>query len=214
MLIEINPDLRLFDVKLFLDFSRVLITPHIIFEFFIFAVNVDDAVDDIMRQFKGVSGSFIQKAVGSSSPITEGSTPAAWNWSWNAVEIDNSISKQIAAENALNSDNEEGEKEANIDHENIDSEIAEDNGWHSENELSSKDYSQQVINHSKEPNNLDLDRKNDTVIEGRVGKDVLATNFTLTPDNLEDPVGVPPEVCVVSWFAFFFVSARHSLIVG
>ena len=56
--------------------------------FFILAVNVDDAVDDIVRQFKGVSDGFIQKVVGSSSPSTEGSsTSTSRNMSWNVDEM-------------------------------------------------------------------------------------------------------------------------------
>ncbi|KAG4908827.1 hypothetical protein JHK87_054943 [Glycine soja] len=72
------------------------------------AVNVDDAVDDIVRQFKGVSDGFIQKVVGSSSPSTEGSsTSTSRNMSWNVDEMDKSISRQNTLECVLSSDNEE-----------------------------------------------------------------------------------------------------------
>ncbi|XP_027362494.1 uncharacterized protein LOC113870094 [Abrus precatorius] len=136
------------------------------------AVNVDDAVDDIVRQFKGVSDGLMRKVVGSSSPPTE-SSPTNWNMSWNVDEMDRSISSQNVAESVLSSDNDEGEKEINCGHEN--KEVAEDNGWHSDNELSSKDYTQ-----------------HDAGMEAKVGKDVPATISTLL-DNLEDPDGVPPE---------------------
>ncbi|KAG5076163.1 hypothetical protein JHK82_054858 [Glycine max] len=156
------------------------------------AVNVDDAVDDIVRQFKGVSDGFIQKVVGSSSPSTEGSsTSTSRNMSWNVDEMDKSISRQNTLECVLSSDNEEGD-------ENIDKEVAEDNEWNSDNELSSKDYSQHLINHGSESSNLDLDRKHDATVEAKVGKDVPATNFNLVPDNLEDvpPEWTPPNVTV------------------
>ena len=81
-------------------------------------------------------------------------------------------------------------------------EVAEDNEWNSDNELSSKDYSQHLINHGSESSNLDLDRKHDATVEAKVGKDVPATNFNLVPDNLED---VPPEVCsLLGLLSFFF----------
>ncbi|KAK7407740.1 hypothetical protein VNO78_09785 [Psophocarpus tetragonolobus] len=157
------------------------------------AVNVDDAVDDIVRQFKGVSDGLIRKVVGSSSPTAEGSsTSTCGNNSWNVDEMEKSILRQNTTE-SMSSDNEEGEKEVNVGKENMDK-VAEDNEWNSDNELSSKDYSQPLINHGNESSNLDLDRKHDAVMEAKVGgKDVPATNFNLAPDNLENPDEVPPE---------------------
>ncbi|MED6192844.1 hypothetical protein PIB30_013733 [Stylosanthes scabra] len=153
------------------------------------AVNVDDAVDDIMRQFKGVSSGFMQKVVGSSCLPAD--TCASWNSSpsWNTnVENDSGITRQISAESAASSDNEEGDKETNFD-----GEIAEDIRWRSDNDSSSKGCSPQVIHHSKESNILDPDRKNDSTMESRIGKDLPPTNMTLAHDNLEDRVRVPPE---------------------
>lgn len=171
---------------------------------FILAVNVDDDVDDIVRQFKGVSDGLMRKVVGASSPTAEGSSTST---TWNMDEMDKSISRHNASESVLSLDNEEGEKEVNFGLENIDREVAEDSGKHPENELSSKDCSQWVINHGNESNNLDLDKKHDVVVEAKVGKDVPVKNFTLAPNNLVDPVGVPPEVCIVNWvyFLFFFL---------
>ncbi|KAF7810928.1 Sorting nexin-16 [Senna tora] len=63
------------------------------------AVNVDDAVDDIVRQFKGVSDGLMRKVVGSTSPTNEGSsTSTTWNLSWNSDELDKSIPRQNMAE--------------------------------------------------------------------------------------------------------------------
>ncbi|KAK7308559.1 hypothetical protein VNO77_42176 [Canavalia gladiata] len=173
------------------------------------AVNVDDAVDDIVRQFKGVSDGLMRKVVGSLSPTAEGSTLTSWNTSWNSDEMDKSISRQNAAESVLSSDNEEGD---NFGHENIDKEVAEDNESHSDNELSSKDYSQGGINHGNESSNLDLDRKHDATMEAKTSKDVPATNCTIVPDNLEDPVGVPPEVCSRLGLLSFLFSTSHFMI--
>lgn len=181
---------------------------------FILAVNVDDAVDDIVRQFKGVSVSLKRNIVTASSPNAEGSSTSI---PWNMDEMDRSTSRKSAADSALSSDNEEGEKEANYGHESIDREVAEESAWHSDNELSSKDYPQGVTNHGNESSNLDHDRKHDDVMEAKVGKDVPATNVSLSHDNPEDPIGVPPEVCAVIWVWFFFFFFRrfshHILIV-
>lgn len=162
-------------------------------QFFTLAVNVDDAVDDIVRQFKGVSDDLKRKVgTASSSPTAEGSSKS---FTWNMDEMDRSNPSKNAAESALSSDTEEGEKEGNYSHESIAREVAEDSLCLNDNELSSKDYSQGVLNHGNGSSNLDLDRKHDVVIEAKVGKDVPATNGSLTHDNPDDPIGVPPEVC-------------------
>lgn len=151
-------------------------------------------MDDIVRQFKGVSDDLKRKVVtASSSPTVEGSSKS---FTWNMDEMNRSNPSKNAAESALSSDNEEGEKEGNYSHESIAREV-EDSLCLNDNELSSKDYSQGVLNHGNESSNLDLDRKHDVVIEAKVGKDVPATNGSLSHENPDDPIGVPPEVCVV-----------------
>ncbi|KAK7345974.1 hypothetical protein VNO80_20487 [Phaseolus coccineus] len=158
------------------------------------AVNVDDAMDDIVRQFKGVSDGLRRKVVGSSSLMSEGSVTSSttWNLSLNSDEIDKIIPRQGTAESVLSSD-EEGEKNNSFDDDNIVSEVAQDSGSHFDNALIVKGYSSPLNNRDEESNNLDFDRKHDMVVEARVGNDVPATNFILIPDNLEDPVGGPPE---------------------
>lgn len=171
------------------------------------AVNVDEAVDDIVRQFKGVSDGLKRKVVSASSPTGEGSSTST---TWSIDETYRSIFRQNAAESVLSSDNEEGEKESNFGHENIDRGVEDDSEWYSDNEFSSKDNSQQVLNHGNESSNLDPDRKHDAVMEAKVGKDVTAENFTIVHDSSDNPVGVPPEVCVVSLVCFFsFLSVFH-----
>jgi len=172
---------------------------------FILTVNVDDAMDDIVRQFKGVSDGLRRKVVGSSSLMSEGSVTSSttWNLSLNSDEIDKIIPRQGTSESVLSSD-EEGEKNNNFDDENIVSEVAQVSGLHFDNALILKGYSSPLNNRDEESNNLDFDRKHDMVVEARVGNDVPATNFILIPDNLEDPVGGPPEVCLVNQVCFSF----------
>jgi len=171
---------------------------------FILTVNVDDAMDDIVRQFKGVSDGLRRKVVGSSSLMSEGSatSSATWNLSLNSDEIDKIIPRQSTAESVLSSDNEEGEKNNTFDDENIVREVTQDSGLHFDNALILKGYSSPLNNRDEESNNLDFDRKHDIGVEARAGNDVPATNFILIPDKLEDKVGGPPEVCLVSQVCF------------
>lgn len=171
---------------------------------------MDDAVDDIVRQFKGVSDGLMRKVVGSTSPNNEDpSTSASWNLSWNTDEIDKRYPRQNMAETVFSSDNEEGERNVDTGHE-MDRESTRAHEWHSDNELSTKGYPPLVISHAEESGKLDQDRKHNLVIEARVGKDVPVTNFTIIPSNLEDPVSVPPEVCVchlsMNFFPFFYIT--------
>ncbi|CAN6555017.1 unnamed protein product [Malus baccata var. baccata] len=136
------------------------------------AVNVDDAVDDIVRQFKGVSDGLMRKVVGptaeSSSLIPE------WNLSANADETGVLGFRQNTAESTNSfSDNEEGDKDRSCDPVETRSGTRE-NGWHSDNELNSKSYPPRVV-HTR---SLVLEKKAYLVGEGGF---------------LEDPVGMLPE---------------------
>ncbi|CAK8577566.1 unnamed protein product [Lathyrus sativus] len=158
------------------------------------AVNVDDAVDDIVRQFKGVSDGLRRKVSGSPSLFNEGaSTSTTLYLSWNADELDKSTPQRSATESVLSSDTEEGDRNSNLDHDNIDREEVQDNGWQSDNALISKGHPPLLTDHTDESSNLDFDRKCDLSGEARVSNDVPAANLVLTRNNLVDPVGVPPE---------------------
>ncbi|XP_034227584.1 uncharacterized protein LOC117636965 isoform X2 [Prunus dulcis] len=148
------------------------------------AVNVDDAVDDIVRQFKGVSDGLMRKVVG--SPTSEASSSiSAWNLSTNADETGVRAIRQNTVETTNSfSDNEDGDKDKSCDPEEAGS-GAQGNGWHSDNELNSKGYPCRVI-HTR---SLGSEKKDDLAGEGGFP----AANFTATSRNLEDPVGMPPE---------------------
>ncbi|KAF6160585.1 hypothetical protein GIB67_019525 [Kingdonia uniflora] len=133
------------------------------------AVNVDDAMDDILRQFKGVSDGLMRKVVGSSSLPCEPSSMMGRNLSWNGDELSKHSSSynDMETSNSL-SDNEE----ADIDGGGHESEGKDPgvpvNGWHSDNELNSKNFPPRVI-------------KRDDV------------NSPGTSGFMKDPVGMPPE---------------------
>nr|GMD02630.1 uncharacterized protein LOC109165730 isoform X2 [Ipomoea batatas] len=118
------------------------------------AVNVDDAVDDIVRQFKGVSDGLVRKVVGSSS--TYEPAPAVLggnyqrNFSWSGDEIGKLALAQSASESVNSySDNDDVDKDGRDGQGEIESSPVV-NGWHSDNELNSKEFPPRVIKHDEE----------------------------------------------------------------
>ncbi|XP_057965277.1 LOW QUALITY PROTEIN: uncharacterized protein LOC131155848 [Malania oleifera] len=157
------------------------------------AVNVDDAVDDIVRQFKEVSDGLVRKVVGSShyevSPSILGT-----NLSWNSDDMNRYISRHstMDTENSF-SDNEEGDKDESHGLEEVGARV-QSNGWHSDNELNSKSFPPRV---TKRPEVRSLDsgknpgRGLKSELIGPVG--YPSANFPVISDPWEDPVAVPPE---------------------
>ncbi|KAM1453423.1 hypothetical protein EV1_003058 [Malus domestica] len=146
------------------------------------AVNVDDAVDDIVRQFKGVSDGLMRKVVGptaeSSSLIPE------WNLSANADETGVLGFRQNTAESTNSfSDNEEGDKDRSCDPVETRSGTRE-NGWHSDNELNSKSYPPRVV-HTR---SLVLEKKAYLVGEGGFLEDLIGMPPEWTPPNVSVPL--------------------------
>ncbi|TQE01944.1 hypothetical protein C1H46_012442 [Malus baccata] len=133
------------------------------------AVNVDDAVDDIVRQFKGVSDGLMRKVVG--SPMSEASSLfPGWNLSGNADETGVLAFRQNTAESTNSfSDNEEGTLE---------------NGWHSDNELNYKGYPPRVVR----TRTLGLEKKADLVGKGGFLEDPIGMPPEWTPPNVSVPL--------------------------
>ncbi|KAJ0254446.1 Uncharacterized protein HA466_0109330 [Hirschfeldia incana] len=124
------------------------------------AVNVDDAMDDIVRQFKGVSGGLMRKVVG--SPLEESDQAPARHLSWSVQDMNTHLAKETATESMHSSisDNEDIDKLG----ENTQGEgtlVSEANGWHSDNELDSKYFQPRVVRRLGEPENMPLDKEND-----------------------------------------------------
>ncbi|XP_057497170.1 uncharacterized protein LOC130781836 isoform X1 [Actinidia eriantha] len=157
------------------------------------AVNVDDAVDDIVRQFKGVSDGLMQKVVGSSS-FQEGSLAIpSRNLSWNPDDISKHLSWRSTTESANSgSDIEEGDKDGTRGHEEVGCSV-QANGWHSDNELNSKGFPPRVIKRSEKFRSTDLGKKcgseTDSLLFSLGGYPPAC--FTATSNHLEDAIGVP-----------------------
>lgn len=158
------------------------------------AVNVDDAVDDIVRQFRGVSDGLMKKVVGSpSSSFDLSSSVPSRHVSWNADDI-NKMSLMQSASESVNSfsDNEEVDKDGAVREETESSTQA--NGWHSDNELNSKEFPPRVVKRDGDFGNLDSEVKHDTELSNSLslGK-VPDLSLALTSNQLGDPAEVPPE---------------------
>ncbi|KAF3664335.1 putative B3 domain-containing protein-like [Capsicum annuum] len=139
-------------------------------------INVDDAVDDIVRQFKGVSDGLMHKVLGSPSSSYEPTTCTSdRHLSWNVEEINKLASTQSTSESVNSfSDNDDSDKDGNHGQEEV-GPSSEANGLHSDNELNSKESPPPV---------------------GSGG--FPETSLAVVPSQQEDPVGVPPEVSLSS----------------
>lgn len=161
---------------------------------------MDDAVDDIVRQFRGVSDGLMRKVVGSSLNLDEASSSYGRNFSFKADEICTHITRQSTPETVNSfSDHEEGGKDESYGHEKVTS-STQDSGRHSDNELNSKGFPPQVMKHGEDAKNLDLARKHssDAKSERFAHGGSPMAKFSATPDHLEDPIGMPPEVSCIS----------------
>ncbi|KAE9447232.1 hypothetical protein C3L33_20883, partial [Rhododendron williamsianum] len=135
-------------------------------------VNVDDAMDDIVRQFNGASDGLVPKV--GSSPRPHEISPAITTriLSWNVDEISKHLSWQNTAESAQSiSDNEE------------------------DTELNSKGFPPRVIKRGDTFTSLNHEKKKVSDAEpvsASLGRHHVA-GLQISSDHLEDPVGVPLE---------------------
>ncbi|KAJ6716689.1 PX SERINE/THREONINE KINASE PXK [Salix koriyanagi] len=157
------------------------------------AVNVDGAVDDIVRQFKD---GFMRKVVGSTSPFDEtDSSIYSKNMSWHSDDVSKHVLRQDTLETANSfSDTEESHNQENQDHKGVGS-TAQASGWHSDNELNAKDFPPRVIKWGDESQTLGLDKKH--VLEEKSKRinhgGFSVENSAVGSSHLDDPVGMPPE---------------------
>ncbi|KAL8540327.1 hypothetical protein ACS0TY_001798 [Phlomoides rotata] len=101
------------------------------------AVNVDDAMDDIIRQFKGASDGLMRRRVAKSPSFSSEASSFApsRNTSWNPDDINKLAGRRTISESLHSfSDNEEGDKDAHHGQQEHES-SALLNGGHLDNEL-------------------------------------------------------------------------------
>ncbi|XP_011005676.1 PREDICTED: uncharacterized protein LOC105111894 isoform X2 [Populus euphratica] len=160
------------------------------------AVNVDDAVDDIVRQFKDVSDGFMRKVVGSTSPFDEtNSSIYNRNLSWHLDDVNKLVSRQDTLETANSySETEECHNQGSHDQKGVGS-TAEASGCHSVNELNAKGFPPLVFKQDEESQALGLEKK--PVLEEkseRINHGVFSVaNSAVASSHMNDAVGMPPE---------------------
>ncbi|CAN0879003.1 Sorting nexin-16 [Linum grandiflorum] len=159
------------------------------------AVNVDDAVDDIMRQFKGVSGGWGRKVGGSASQFDESSSPRYnnnSNLSWNADDSTKPVCRQntMGTENS-SSDNDETQQQDIHDQEDA-GPGAQAGGWHSDNEADSSTSPGRIVKQDEMSRSLNSKQNDDSVVKSD-GSNEGRPSAVISSRGVEDPVGMPPE---------------------
>ncbi|CAL1372487.1 unnamed protein product [Linum trigynum] len=158
------------------------------------AVNVDDAVDDIVRQFKGAG--WMRKVVGSTSQMDDSSSPSySRNLNWNLDETIKPAYMQDTVTENSSSDNDDSHHQEDQDQEDV-GPGAQASGWHSDNEVESRTLPSRVMKRDDEMSkSLNLKQTDDSIIKSDGSKQgrPSAVTSALGSTRLEDPVGMPPE---------------------
>lgn len=147
------------------------------------AVNVDDAMDDIVRQFKGVSDGLRRKVVGPSPTYASSPQMAergmALTWHEEETNKSSPSCSNIGTSRSMSDDEAQDE-----DHSS-----AEISGWHSDNELNSKGFPPRVVKRIDGSRSLDSRKSQqaDQLDKFLASKDSVASAL------FDDPVGMPPE---------------------
>lgn len=160
-------------------------------------VNVDDAVDDIVRQFKGVADGLTRKVVGSSpSPNKDHPSMSAKNMYDDTDEIGQNIPRVETKISSNFSDVEEEEhKDECYAHTGPES-TAESKVWDLNNESWPPSVPHQLEEQSEQFEGLNSEQKTgaDLRLESAPPDRILSSSSSVTADQFEDPVGMPPEV--------------------
>ncbi|KAL6870924.1 hypothetical protein ACP4OV_014772 [Aristida adscensionis] len=145
------------------------------------AVNVDDAMDDIVRQFKGVSDG-LKRVVGTPpSSATAQSADNRMSLSWNQEEIDNQNTHHKHSESAHSL------SDADSNYEDLTSSI--NSGCQSDNEVNNTGHASNDIKHSETCSGFD------SQVSQQIEKPVRAysDSSNMSSNTFEDPSGIPPE---------------------
>ncbi|KAI5066366.1 hypothetical protein GOP47_0018990 [Adiantum capillus-veneris] len=148
------------------------------------AVNVDDAVDDMFRQLKGVSDGLFRQLGAPSPPREEGSTIDPFRRT--ASSEASSVGYQIHMERERLEQLSDDESVGHPDEES--SFLLE--GWHSDSELQLPDSRTNAPSHLME---FDKDMEGTKKRIKRVGSDLLPGESVAGLEAVDDDLGVPPE---------------------
>lgn len=141
-------------------------------------------MDDIVRQFKGVSDGLRRKVVGSSP--THATSPQmaergmALTWHDEETNRNSPGYGNMGTSQSMSDDEAQDEDHAS----------AVTNGWHSDNELSSKVYPPRVVKRMDGSRSLDSGKRQQPDEFDKF----LASKNSAPSHLFEDPAGMPPEV--------------------
>ncbi|CAN6362334.1 unnamed protein product [Urochloa humidicola] len=146
------------------------------------AVNVDDAMDDIVRQFKGVSDG-LKRAVGTPpSSATAQFADNRMSLSWNQEETDNHNLHHRNLETAHSL------SDGDSNYEDLTSSV--NSGCHSDNEVNNKGHT------SNDTKHIEAYSSFDTQVSEQIEKPMRAYSDSSNMSSLktfDDPTGIPPE---------------------
>jgi sorting nexin-13 len=147
-------------------------------------------MDDIVRQFKGVSDGLMRKVVG--SPLDEHDHAPTRHLSWSVNEISTQLSRESATESMHSSisDTEDIDKlgENTQGEGRFDSEA---NGWHSDNELDSKYVPPRVVRRLGEPESSPSEKENDFKAKSQVRGSTDFQHADPLTALVQNPHGIP-----------------------
>ncbi|KAL4555725.1 hypothetical protein LXL04_038353 [Taraxacum kok-saghyz] len=152
------------------------------------AVNVDDAVDDMVRQFKGGK---MPKGVGPGSP-SESPYSSAPNRNYSPLK-----QPTFDMSNIVSDYEEDGGNNKTAKYEEMES-MGQVYGGYFDNDVNVKggvSLSPKVVNKNDEQNNnnknMGLEKRNSSEVRSEIL--TMAANFPTTPGSKDDPLGMPAE---------------------
>ncbi|XP_047942591.1 uncharacterized protein LOC125189349 [Salvia hispanica] len=160
-------------------------------------VNMDDAVDDILYQSKGVSDGLMSKVSRSpSSSVQQGSFVTSKNLAWNVDDINKlAIRRPSMSESADSfSDNDAGDKDLNLWDQDVEA-ASQSRGWNSDRESTSKGLPQKVVKHDTYDMNFHSDEIQQSLwLKSTSNSDrYLESNLATTYIRQDALTGVPTE---------------------
>lgn len=154
------------------------------------AVNVDDAMDDIVRQFRGVSNGLRQKVSSSSSSLPNTVSPSTSEKSMSLTWNEDENSKHSLENSNVGMSHSLSDDEVNED----EGSAVSNSGWHSDNELNSKGLPPRILKHNDRAKSVGSQESESL---GKLEEVFLDHSYMSKPPGTSAPLGdpetVPPE---------------------
>lgn len=158
-------------------------------------------MDDILRQFKGVSDGLLMKVAGSPSSLAgEGSSVTSKNLLYNADDMNKlAIMPSMSESTNSFSDNDESEKDLNLGDRDVEA-TSRNRGWHSDHESTSEGLPQKVVKHDAGVSNFNSDEIRNVRLKSESNSDrYLESRLVVTSIPQDALTAVPPEVLPISF---------------